>query len=193
MTILEWMTRRKKSLLAVGAVLAALLLALYFRALFHPGYWYDGIFMARQQAGVFSGQDYRAACTLQMERRQSKAALSFTLNGETRNYRILLGSDGFSTQIYEDGTLTFTGQAHSMGDWYMLVPTRRAILTWMISRRFMLVHREPPPEFPSRNQLYTWAVSDRCDAFLAPPCSCFPFCCWPPALRWTSASQTSFS
>lgn len=167
MTILEWMTRRKKSLLAVGAVLAALLLALYFRALFHPGYWYDGIFLARQQAGVFSGQDYRAACTLQMERRESEAALSFTLNGETRNYRILLGSDGFSTQIYEDGTLTFTGQAHSMGDWYMLTDTTGDFDMDDIAQ----IHvgpQEPPPEFPSRNQLYTWAVSDRCDTFGTP-------------------------
>ena len=114
MTIPEWMTRRKKPLLAVGAVLAALLLA-FIPALFHPGYWYDGIFLARQQAGVFSGQDDRAACTLQMERRESEAALSFTLNGETRNYRILLGSDGFSTQIYETARWRFPGRPAPWG------------------------------------------------------------------------------
>lgn len=167
MTFPQWMIRRKKPLLAAGAVLAALLLALCFWALFRPGYWYDGIFLAQRQAGVFSGQDYRAACTLRMEQSESEAALSFTLNGETRNYRVLLGSDGFSTQIYEDGTLTFTGQAHSMGDWYMLTDTAGDFDLDEIVQ----IHvgpQEPPPEFSSRNQLYTWAVSDRCETFGIP-------------------------
>ena len=56
MTFPQWMIRRKKPLLAAGAVLAALLLALYFWALFRPGYWYDGIFLARRQAGCFPGR-----------------------------------------------------------------------------------------------------------------------------------------
>ena len=56
MTIPEWMTGRKTPLLAVGAVLAALLLALYFRALFHPGYWYDGIFLPGNRQGCFPGR-----------------------------------------------------------------------------------------------------------------------------------------
>ena len=167
MTISKWMPRRKKSLLAAGAVLAALLLALYFRALFRPGYWYDGIFLARKQAELFTGQDYRAVCSLQMKKNEDEAALSFTLNGETRNYRVLFGSDGFSTQIYENGTLAFSGQASPMGDWYLLTDTSGNFDMDDIAQ----IHvgpQEPPPEFPSLNQLYTWAVSKRCETFGTP-------------------------
>lgn len=167
MTISEWMTRRKKPLPAAGAVLAALLLALYFWALFRPGYWYDGIFLARKQTGLFTGQNEHAACTLQMEQSESEATLSFTLNGETRNYRVLLGSDGFSTQIYENGTLAFSGQASPMGDWHLLTDEAGNFNMDDIAQ----IHvgpQEPPPEFPSYGQLYTWAVSDRCDTFGSP-------------------------
>lgn len=166
MAVPQWMIRRKKPLLAAGGLLAALLLALYCEALFRPGYWYDGIFLARQQSGVFSGQSDRAACTLQMEKTESEAMLSFTLNGETRNYRVLFGSDGASAQIYENGTLAFSGQAIPMGDWYLLTDENGdfdPVEVWGGGGM-----TEPPPEFPSYEQLYTWAASDRCEPFGEP-------------------------
>lgn len=166
MTVPQWMTRRKKPLLAAGGLLAALLLALYFGALFRPGYWYDGIFLARQQAGVFSGQNDRAACTLQLEKSEDEAALSFTLNGETRDYRVLFGSDGVSTQIYENGTLAFSGQASPMGDWYLLTDENGDFDAGEVWGGGGMT--EPPPEFPGYGQLYTWAASDRCESFGEP-------------------------
>lgn len=169
MTLPPWMIRHKKPLFAACAVLAAGLLALYFWALFRPGYWYNGMFLARRQAGVFSGQNWRGTCLLQMEKTDGEATLSFTLNGESRNYRVVFPADGLSAKIYENDSLIFTGQPYSMGDWYILMdeagnPESNLILQVHSDVECM----EEPLQFPSLNQIYTWAASDQYETFGTP-------------------------
>ena len=70
-------------------VLTALLLAvLYLWAALRPGVWLRDAFLYRQADGSFSGKDAYAAYTMQVAQTENGAEVDFTMDGETRHYRL---------------------------------------------------------------------------------------------------------
>ena len=99
-------------------VLTALLLAvLYLGAALRPGVWLRDAFLYRQADGSFSGRDAYAAYTMQIARTGNGAEVEFTVDGETRHYRLESKAEGMSdpgVKIEQDGVVIFTGTA--LGD-----------------------------------------------------------------------------
>ena len=95
-------------------VLAALLFTvLYLWAALRPGVWLRDAFLYRQSDGSFSGKDAYAAYTMQFSQTGNGAEADFTVDSETRHYR--LETDGSSdVKIYQDAELIFSGTA--LGD-----------------------------------------------------------------------------
>lgn len=102
---------KKRKIICVCA--AAIALAVYLFAALRPGVWLRDAFLYRQADGSFSGKDAYAAYTLQLSGTESEAEAVFTLDGETRHYRIE-AKDGTDVKIYQDGALIFAGSA--LGD-----------------------------------------------------------------------------
>ena len=94
-------------------IVCLVLLGVYLFAALRPGVWLRDAFLYRQADGSFSGKDAYAAYTLQLSGTESEAEAAFTLDGETRHYRIE-AKDGAGVKIYQDGALIFAGSA--LGD-----------------------------------------------------------------------------
>ena len=99
-------------------ILTALLLAvLYLWAALRPGVWLRDAFLYRQADGSFSGRDAYAAYTMQIAQTGNGAEVEFTMDGETRHYRLESKAEGMSdpgVKIEQDGVVIFTGTA--LGD-----------------------------------------------------------------------------
>ena len=99
-------------------VLTALILAvLYLWAALRPGVWLRDAFLYRQADGSFSGRDAYAAYTMQIAQTENGAEVEFTVDGETRHYRLESKAEGMSdpgVKIEQDGVVIFTGTA--LGD-----------------------------------------------------------------------------
>ena len=81
-------------------VLTALLLAvLYLWAALRPGIWLRDAFLYRQADGSFSGRDAYAAYTMQIARTGNGAEVEFTMDGETRHYRLESKAEGMSDPV----------------------------------------------------------------------------------------------
>ena len=94
-------------------IVCLVLLGVYLFAALRPGVWLRDAFLYRQADGSFSGKDAYAAYTLQLSGTESEAEAAFTLDGETRHYRIE-AKDSAEVKIYQDGALIFAGS--SLGD-----------------------------------------------------------------------------
>lgn len=134
-------------------VLTALLLAvLYLWAALRPGVWLRDAFLYRQADGSFSGKDAYAAYTMQVAQTENGAEVDFTLDGETRRYRLESKAEGMSdpgVKIEQDGVVIFTGTA--LGD-----PRRRHPVEgrrWGPCRRGERHHQRRIPEIRPLAQL----------------------------------------
>ena len=94
-------------------IVCLVLLGVYLFAALRPGVWLRDAFLYRQADGSFSGKDAYAAYTLQLSGTESEAEAAFTLDGETRHYRIE-AKDSAEVKLYQDGALIFAGSA--LGD-----------------------------------------------------------------------------
>ena len=98
-------------------IVCLVLLGVYLFAALRPGVWLRDAFLYRQADGSFSGKDAYAAYTLQLSGTESEAEAVFTLDGETRHYRLESKAEGMSApgvKIEQDGVVVFTGTA--LGD-----------------------------------------------------------------------------
>ena len=87
----------EKKMSCLLCVLTALLLAvLYLWVALRPGIWLRDAFLYRQADGSFSGRDAYAAYTMQIARTGNGAEVEFTMDGETRRYRLESKADGMS-------------------------------------------------------------------------------------------------
>lgn len=104
----------KKTMTQLLCIAAAdFVFGVYLFAALRPGVWLRDAFLYRQADGSFSGKDAYAAYTLQLSGTESEAEAAFTLDGETRHYRIE-AKDSAGVKIYQDGALIFAGSA--LGD-----------------------------------------------------------------------------
>lgn len=96
-------------------ILTALLLAvLYLWAALRPGVWLRDAFLYRQADGSFSGRDAYAAYTMQIARTGNGAEVEFTVDGETRHYRLESKAEGMSdpgVKIEQDGVVIYRDRA----------------------------------------------------------------------------------
>lgn len=94
-------------------ILTALLLAvLYLWAALRPGVWLRDAFLYRQADGSFSGRNAYAAYTMQIAQTGNGAEVEFTLDGETRRYRLESKAEGMSdpgVKIEQDGVVILPG------------------------------------------------------------------------------------
>lgn len=107
----------KKTSCLLCVLTALLLTVLYLWAALRPGVWLRDAFLYRQADGSFSGRDAYAAYTMQIAQTGNDAEVEFTLDGETRHYRLESKAEGMSdpgVKIEQDGVVIFTGTA--LGD-----------------------------------------------------------------------------
>ena len=107
----------KKTSCLLCVLTALLLTVLYLWAALRPGVWLRDAFLYRQADGSFSGRDAYAAYTMQIAQTGNGAEVEFTLDGETRHYRLESKAEGMSdpgVKIEQDGVVIFTGTA--LGD-----------------------------------------------------------------------------
>lgn len=107
----------KKTSCLLCVLTALLLTVLYLWAALRPGVWLRDAFLYRQADGSFSGKDAYAAYTMQIAQTGNDAEVEFTLDGETRHYRLESKAEGMSdpgVKIEQDGVVIFTGTA--LGD-----------------------------------------------------------------------------
>lgn len=83
-------------------IVCLVLLGVYLFAALRPGVWLRDAFLYRQADGSFSGKDAYAAYTLQLSGTESEAEAAFTLDGETRHYRIE-AKDSAEVKLYLSG------------------------------------------------------------------------------------------
>ena len=98
-------------------IVCLVLLGVYLFAALRPGVWLRDAFLYRQADGSFSGKDAYAAYTMQIAQTENGAEVEFTLDGETRRYRLESKVEGMSdpgVKIEQDGVVIFTGTA--LGD-----------------------------------------------------------------------------
>jgi hypothetical protein len=107
----------KKTSCLLCVLTALLLTMLYLWAALRPGVWLRDAFLYRQADGSFSGKDAYAAYTMQVAQTENGAEVEFTMDGETRHYRLESKAEGMSdpgVKIEQDGVVIFTGTA--LGD-----------------------------------------------------------------------------
>ena len=85
----------KDELPALRSYRAASRCALSLAAL-RPGVWLRDAFLYRQADGSFSGKDAYAAYTMQVAQTENGAEVEFTMDGETRHYRLESKAEGMS-------------------------------------------------------------------------------------------------
>ena len=164
-------------------IVCLVLLGVYLFAALRPGVWLRDAFLYRQADGSFSGKDAYAAYTLQLSGTESEAEAAFTLDGETRHYRIE-AKDSAEVKLYQDGALIFDGSA--LGD------PGDAIL-WreddggLADEVKVIVNGEYQKDdlWPSCGWLYNVAVGGPGAAWL----SCCRWGRWRCCCFWTSASR----
>ncbi len=178
----------KKTSCLLCVLTALLLTVLYLWAALRPGVWLRDAFLYRQADGSFSGRDAYAAYTMQIAQTGNGAEVEFTLDGETRRYRLESKAEGMSdpgVKIEQDGVVIFTGTA--LGD------PGDAIL-WkeddggLADEVNVIVNGEYQRSdlWPSCNWLYNVAVGGR-------PGAAWRSCCrsgrWWCSLCWMSGSR----
>lgn len=98
---MRWM-----ALLCIGFCLSGV----YLWAMFRPGVWLRDTFLYRQTDGGYVGRDAYGEYTMHVSPDADGAEVRFTLDGETKAYKIEAQS-AKDVKIYQDGQLVFTGEA----------------------------------------------------------------------------------
>lgn len=103
-----------KGLWVLMVVFAAAVLGICLWAMCRPGLWLRDTFLYQQKDGSFSGHDSHAAYSMTVTPTGEGAEVRFTLDDETRVYRICADAVGWDVpdvKIYQDGQLVFMGSA----------------------------------------------------------------------------------
>lgn len=109
-----WQTYKKPCII-IGIVLAVILIPLYLYFMCQTGIWYQDAFLAQQKDGSFKGSGY----ALYVNPTSDGADITFTANGETRNYSVVNIANA-GVEFYQDGTLKRTAQVEQMGPYFIL-------------------------------------------------------------------------
>lgn len=120
--------------------------------------WHDDTFLYRQADGSFAGNDYYFDYAMTRTAAEDGTAISFSVDNETRNYRIVLTDNGHGNdvKIYEDGVPVFDG---SYDGWGFLLD-KDGLPDYGISVTFSNEIPKAENSFPSHLTLYGWAETE---------------------------------
>ena len=102
----------KKTSCLLCVLTALLLTVLYLWAALRPGVRAAGCLLYRQADGSFSGRDAYAAYTMRVAQTENGAEVDFTMDGETRSYRLESKAEGMSdpgVKIEQNGVVILPG------------------------------------------------------------------------------------
>ena len=105
----------KKTSCLLCVLTALLLTVLYLWAALRPGVWLRDAFLYRQADGSFSGKDAYAAYTMQIAQTGNGTEVEFTLDGETRRYRLESKAEGMTGWSFLPGPRWATPATPSCG------------------------------------------------------------------------------
>lgn len=77
-------------------------------------------FLYRQKDGSFTGADGETDYKMQIRRQDRAAWIEFSVNETKKLYEVRWDPDNSRGKIFEDGALVFLGEAHLVGDTWLL-------------------------------------------------------------------------
>lgn len=120
--------KHKKACIISGVILAIALFALYLYAMLLPGIQYGDAFLYKQKDGSFQGYEMygyytRVDYKMNIDETEDGAEILFSVNDNTREYKIVHNASDINraVQVYENGEQVFDGEAHKMGEEYLLL------------------------------------------------------------------------
>lgn len=145
-----WQTYKKPCII-IGILLAVILIPLYLYFMCQTGIWYQDAFLAQQKDGSFKGAGY----ALYVNPTSAGADITFTANGETRNYSVVNIANA-GVEFYQDGTLKRTAQVEQIGPYFILCDENgQADLAFRISYSYQ--NADVDDLFPTDYELYGWS------------------------------------
>lgn len=162
----EFYQRHRTACLIVLGIFAVVVFCFYLRALGQPGFRYRDFFMAQQDDGSFIGRDeWYHAYRLSKSTDGEDVTLSFSVNDETRTYRVRFGETNENmvktAEIFENDVSIFSGEVHEMGDSWLLMDEEgntEVPFTVVVGG----VMPEQTELFPNPSTIYNWAVREEC-------------------------------
>lgn len=162
-----WQTHRKQCIFAGLAVFAAVLIPAYLYFMFQKGIWYQDAFLLRQGDGCFAGRSRWASYALCITGSDDRWELTFTANGETRQYAVVpqmvdcvLGEHP-GAQFYEDDELVCEGVVLNNGPEryrYWVTDRELNLIDGLKIQRVSDEARPPEDLFPGYSMQYSWTA-----------------------------------
>lgn len=125
MTMFE---KHRKAFAITGAILILVLLIFYLYAMLLPGIRYGDAFLYQQKDGSFAGYEMygyytRVDYKMDIDKADNGAKISFSVNDTIREYEIVHNETEpvRSVEIFENGESVYDGNAHMMGEEYLLL------------------------------------------------------------------------
>ncbi len=151
-------TNRRRQILTAACVLGLVVIAVYIWLIFSPGVRYRGVFLSPQEDGSYAGSSLEYAYRLAVAPGSGETSIDFTVNGETRTYRVVRtpreNGSGEEVSIYRDGEFAARTDAWPNAGAYSLD-------VYAIDGYVLETFSEG--SFPTFSQLYEWSAAFQTD------------------------------
>ena len=156
------MRQWKKWAVFIGTAVCLVLGSVYLYTLFRPGLWMQETFLYRQKDGSFTGADGETDYKMQIRRQDRAAWIEFSVNETKKLYEVRWDPDNSRGQIFEDGDLVFEGEAHLVGDTWLLMGDGEEVYFDMQIKNGISTEHSSEEIFPDYSCIYRWAVNEDC-------------------------------
>ena len=146
----------------IGTAVFLSLGAAYLYVLFRPGLWMQETFLYRQKDGSFAGTDGEMDYKMQIHRQDKTAWIEFSVNETEKLYEVRWDPEYSRGQIFEDGTLAFEGEAHLVGDTWLLTGDGDEVYFDIQMENGIYAEHSDAGLFPDYSCIYRWAVNENC-------------------------------
>lgn len=151
-------TNRRRQILTAACVLGLVVIAVYIWLIFSPGVRYRGVFLSPQEDGSYAGSSLEYAYRLAVAPGSGETSIDFTVNGETRTYRVVRtpreNGSGEEVSFYRDGEFAARTDAWPNAGAYSLD-------VYAIDGYVLETFSEG--SFPTFSQLYEWSAAFQTD------------------------------
>ena len=162
--MIEFISKHKKPCIIAGIVLVVVLLIVYLRAMFLPGFWLGDAFLYKQDDGSFTGSDIYAEYKMNIRPADYGTDIDFSVNDKINHYQVKYDNDDpyRNVEVLENGTIVCKGKAlGAENNWFVIDDELGS--SDIVSVR---VGNEVPTVeelFPSYSKLYNWSVNENYD------------------------------
>lgn len=156
------MRQWKKWAVFIGTAVCLVLGSVYLYTLFRPGLWMQETFLYRQKDGSFIGADGETDYKMQIRRQDRAAWIEFSVNETKKLYEVRWDPDNSRGKIFEDGALVFLGEAHLVGDTWLLTGDGEEVYFDMQIKNGISTEHSDEELFPDYSCIYRWAVNENC-------------------------------